>query len=702
MNLGIKPNKIYILLTLAIFVAVALYSTLAITVFKSKTRTDDAPPAIQAVRPTTPRPWEARQRAAVLRSSEVIPLVKEVFKETLSQRRARLGVKTLQLDDMKFSYFLLNNPIVKKEGDLYGRVRFMHKKHATVLNDCITCHHFRPAQPNASEVTRCSACHQASFNPELPGRIGLKAAHHRQCMGCHKKWNKGPVGCTDCHEKNVPDHRNLVRLSGKPDPMEVTKECLNCHDAQAIEMLTSTHWLWKGPSEFTEGEEKRIDLGKATKTINNLCINIASNWSRCTSCHAGYGWTDASFDFTDKTRIDCLTCHDTTGTYKKAPLGAGMPESNVDLVKVAGNVGKPSRRTCGACHFSGSGEDPIKHGRLNPFLDFHSSSCDIHMGGLGFQCHECHKTRNHKIAGRSLSLPVAEGSRSCEDCHTAVPHHGKELLNHHLNRHTEHLACMTCHNPVYAKCNPTKTFWDWSTAGDKKRQVKKNEFGIANYDWKYGDFTWENSVKPANAWYNGKVKRYILGDKINTEGVTFLTEPVGDISDPKSKIYPFKVMGGIQAADAVHNYLLVPHLYGPGGYWEELNWQKAFADGMSAAGLPYSGKYKWVETRMYLGLTHEVMAKKFALSCVQCHASLKTERSCGRCHQDKREVDFKELAYQGVDFKMIHSKDRDTQDRAHSTNYIDFKKLGYKGDPIELGGRFKQLPLGWRLASQKE
>ena len=703
MSLRIKPNKIGIFLTIVILAAVALYSTLAVTLFKSRARLDESVlPKRPVIFPTKPHPWEARQDIAVLRSSEVVPLVKEVLKETLSQRRARLGVKTLQLEDMEYNYFLLNNPIIKREQDLFGIVRFMHKKHATLLNDCIACHHFRPADPEGSEATRCSACHQASFNPELPGRIGLKAAHHRQCMGCHKKWDKGPVGCADCHEKNAPAHSQLVNLPEKPEPTEVTKDCLRCHDAQAEEMLNSTHWLWRGPSPFTLGDEKRIDLGKATKTINNFCIHVASNWPRCTSCHAGYGWKDDSFDFTDKTKIDCLICHDTTGTYKKDPLGAGMPDSNVDLVMVAENVGKPSRKTCGGCHFSGSGEDPVKHGKLNPFLDFHSSSCDIHMGGLGFQCHECHKTKNHRIAGRSLSLPVAEGSRSCEDCHTALPHQGKGLLNHHLNRHTEHLACMTCHNPVYAKCNPTKTFWDWSTAGDKKRKAKKDEHGMPDYDWKYGDFTWETSVKPAYAWYNGKVKRYLLGDKINSEGVTLITEPVGNINDPNSRIYPFKIMGGTQAADTVHNNLLVPHLYGPDGYWEDPNWQKAFADGMAAAGLPYSGQYKWVETRMYLGLTHEVMAKKLALSCVQCHASLRKERSCGRCHQDKREVDFKELAFQGIDFKIVHKKGADMQNMINSTYYIDFEKLGYKGDPIEVGGRFKQLPLGWRLDSKNE
>ncbi len=700
MTIRIKLNMPGVLVTMVVLGLLVMYFTLAVTVFKAKTRIDEPliiEPSIASL--MTPDPWEARQKAAVLRSAEVVPLVKEVLEETLSQRRARLGFKTLQLEDLKNSYFLLNNPRLKREEDLYGTVRFMHKKHATLLKDCIICHHYRPADPKASEATRCSACHQAPFNPELPGRLGLQGAHHRQCMGCHEKWKRGPVGCTDCHKKNVPNHGKLVRLSGKPDPTEVTKECLRCHDVQAEEIITSTHWLWKGPSAFTEGEEKRIDLGKATKTINNFCINIASNWSRCTSCHAGYGWKDASFNFADKTKIDCLICHDTTGTYKKDPLGAGMPNTDVDLVRVARKVGKPSRRTCGECHFSGGGEDPVKHGKLNPFLGFHTSSCDIHMGGLGFQCHECHQTRNHKIAGRSLSLPVAEGSRSCEDCHTSLPHQGKGILNHHLNRHTEHLACTTCHNPVYAECNPTKTYWDWSTAGDKKRMVKKNEYGMPDYNRKYGDFSWETSVKPAYAWYNGKVRRHLLGDKINIEGVTLLTEPVGEVNDPNSRIYPFKVMNGRQAADVLYNYLLVPHLFGPGGYWEDLNWQKSFADGMQAAGLPYSGRFKWVETKMYLGLTHEVMAKNLALSCVQCHQSLRTERSCGRCHQDKREVDFKNLASQGISFKMVHGKHIDATDSAssRSASYIEFKKLGYKGDPIEFGGRFKQLPLGWGL-----
>ena len=89
-------------------------------------------------------------------------------------------------------------------------------------------------------------------------------------------------------------------------------------------------------------------------TVNNFCISINGNWARCTSCHIGYGWKDANFDFSDTSRIDCLVCHDTTGNYKKPGPAAGMPagytgnekfdKKPVDLVAVAQSVGTPARR----------------------------------------------------------------------------------------------------------------------------------------------------------------------------------------------------------------------------------------------------------------------------------------------------------------------------------------------------------------------
>jgi hypothetical protein len=85
-----------------------------------------------------------------------------------------------------------------------------------------------------------------------------------------------------------------------------------------------------------------------------------------------------------------------------------------------------------------------------------------------------------------------------------------------------------------------------------------------------------------------------------------------------------------------------------------------------------------------------------ALSCVQCHESLKGERTCNRCHQDNRDIDYKNLAHKGTDFSYMKSKGRDVSQLIGSTDYIGFKALGYKGDPIIYGGRFKKMPMGYR------
>jgi len=400
--------------------------------------------------------------------------------------------------------------------------------------------------------------------------------------------------------------------------------------------------------------------------------------------------------------MDCLVCHDTTGKYKKAGPAAGMPAKGVDLKLVAENVGHSSRATCGACHFNGGGGDAIKHADLSRQLLEPSRSCDVHMGGYDFTCTECHETRNHKIDGRSSSVPVAEGEVTCQQCHSDEPHYCGSVLDHHLNKHAKTLDCNVCHSPVFAKCKPTKTWWDWSKAGDKKRKPKKDKYGKPDYNKKKGEFKWDESVVPAYAWDSGYMKRVLMGDKVDLNAdVINITEPVGSINDPGSKIVPFKIMKAIQAVDADNDYVLVPHLFPRGkddttAYWKHFDWEKAFQDGMDAVGLDYSGSYKWKETWMYWRLEHEVMPANMALSCVQCHDSLKGDKTCNRCHQDNREVDFKKVAHKGTDFSYMKSQGRDVDELINKTDYINFKALGYKGDPIIHGGRFKKLPMGYQ------
>lgn len=75
--------------------------------------------------------------------------------------------------------------------------------------------------------------------------------------------------------------------------------------------------------------------------MNNFCINIQSNEPRCTSCHAGYGWKDKTFDFSNPHNVDCLACHEQTGTYHKFPTGAGNPVAEPTLFKEDGKTYNP-------------------------------------------------------------------------------------------------------------------------------------------------------------------------------------------------------------------------------------------------------------------------------------------------------------------------------------------------------------------------
>jgi octaheme c-type cytochrome (tetrathionate reductase family) len=423
------------------------------------------------------------------------------------------------------------------------------------------------------------------------------------------------------------DHAELIQgtLSNGP---EVTKKCLECHEQAAMDVMRTTHWTWSADQKING---KTANRGKKN-AINNFCVSIASNEPRCTSCHIGYGWKDASFDFSDKSAVDCLVCHDTTGTYKKDAAGAGMPAKDVDLLRVARSVGTPSRVNCGACHFFGGGGDAVKHGDLDSSMAFPERDVDVHMAaeGLNFQCQSCHETTGHKIIGQAMVVsPGGKDHIGCEKCHGAAPH--KESR---INRHADSIACQTCHIPFFAKELPTKMSWDWSTAGKEIIPEPTDKLGKHTYDKKKGDFTWGKMVVPAYAWYNGEAGAYLAGDKMDPSSVTKLTWPKGDIKDKNAKIYPFKVHTGKQIYDSKQNIFITPKVFGPGGYWKEFDWNKAARLGMEASGLPYSGEYGFAPTIMYWRINHMVAPKEQALGCLDCHG-------------DKGRMNWQELGYKG-------------------------------------------------------
>lgn len=378
-------------------------------------------------------------------------------------------------------------------------------------------------------------------------------------------------------------------------------------------------------------------------------MNVKSNEARCTSCHAGYGWKDKDFDFTDQTRVDCLVCHEQTGTYKKFPTGAGNPAPTTMVFKengktyqppewntVAQSVGRPSRKNCGSCHFFGGGGDGVKHGDLDSSLMKPNKMLDVHMGvdGQNFNCVRCHSTTLHNIAGRVYTTPAAEHRKSlieddlaskitCESCHSRSPH----KKNTKANDHTDKVACQSCHIPAFARVNPTKMRWDWSTAGEKKNGkpfVEKGEFGKPTYVTKKGNFIWAKNVVPEYYWFNGSITHLTVNDIIDPGSPVKINRPEGHQDDPKSRIFPFKVHRGKQPYDKINKNLVIPHLFPKGkndtdAYWKGYNWNNAIASGMEYAGLKYSGEYDFVETEYIFPSTHMVAPKDRVVECRECH-----------------------------------------------------------------------------------
>jgi octaheme c-type cytochrome (tetrathionate reductase family) len=421
-------------------------------------------------------------------------------------------------------------------------------------------------------------------------------------------------------------------------PQEVTETCLICHEGVDQDIMKTRHWNWLG-DEFVNKDGLTLRVGKQN-IINNYCIAVPSNWGRCTSCHIGYGWEDNTFDFTDGTNIDCLVCHDQTGTYKKVPTGAGMPDPTVDLVKVAQSVGKTTINNCAICHFNGGGGTGVKHGDMDESLLNPDKYLDVHMGGLDYTCSTCHDGGNHQILGASHgSLAGGTNHIACTDCHEEKPHKDK-LLNNHMDA----IACETCHIPTFAREEPTKTWWDWSTAGQDKED-KLNKYGKSTYSKKKGDFAWCRDVIPEYRWHNGQADYYQYGEVIDPNEVVELNKLAGRIEDPSAKITPFKVMRGKQIYDSENNYLIVPKLFGEDGYWKNWDWDLAARLGMESIDLPYSGEYGFVETEMYWPVNHMVAIGKDALNCHDCHTTKRRAR-------------------------------------------LDWEALGYAGDPWRTGGRF--------------
>lgn len=445
------------------------------------------------------------------------------------------------------------------------------------------------------------------------------------------------------------DHSKFEALQ-KPfeNGSEVTKACLTCHNEAGHQFMKSIHWTWEYDNPDT-GQK----LGKK-RLVNNFCTNARGNEGMCAQCHAGYGWKDETFDFTNQENIDCVVCHDGTGTYYKMPNSKGNSACTVmfegkkaiDLTKVAQSVGMPSRANCGTCHFNGGGGDGVKHGDLDSSLKAPPHELDVHMSpdGGNFSCNACHVSDKHQWAGSRYHINARDtlgtgkpGIRrdvaSCESCHGIEPHENPALKAFYLNSHTDKVACQTCHIPTFARGGvATIVNWDWTTAGrvdDKGLGYKIEGYIQANgherptYKSIKGSFEYGENVVPTYRWFDGQMEYTTIDRKFDPAA-----QPIdingfkGAYDDPKSRIWPFKKMHTTQPYDKGNNTLVYMHLWGDDdkAFWGNYDFDKAIAEGMQKNELPYSGEHGFVETLSWWPITHMVAPKEGALGCQDCHA----------------------------------------------------------------------------------
>ena len=442
---------------------------------------------------------------------------------------------------------------------------------------------------------------------------------------------------------NVPEHpvhtSHADIIKGPFESgQEVTRACLECHPEAASDIMMTAHFTWESKPFVVPGRDVPVTIGKANQ-INNFCISAQGNQKSCMACHIGQGWQETTspdqqpFDFKNPENVDCLICHASSG-YKKGTYG--NPAEDVDLVAAAKSVAAPNRAMCGSCHFNGGGGNNVKHGDLDQSLIFPNENLDVHMGKNNFVCTDCHTTEDHKIKGRLVVDNYTiepEEQVTCTQCHSEQPHPDERL-----NSHTATVACQTCHVPTLAVKDPTKLSWDWSTSG---QDIGDDHFSYLKIK---GSFVYDKNITPVYTWYNGDLSyRYILGDKIDPTQVTYINKLAGDITDQKAKIFPFKLHVSKQPYDTNFNHLLAPITSGPDGYWTNFDWVNAFKLAQDRMGLPFSGEFGFTETYMYWPSTHMVQPKENALQCAECHSA---------------------------------------------NGRMDWKALGYPGDPIDFGGRF--------------
>jgi hypothetical protein len=249
---------------------------------------------------------------------------------------------------------------------------------------CTICHHFNPP----GKIVKCSTCHEANRIRDDLNKPDLKAAYHRQCMGCHKTWEK-KSNCENCHQLNSKvKKQNVESTIQKVHPeIKIPKKIIYETGSEQGDIVTFFH-------------------DDHSSLFGNECSDCHTQ-ENCSTCHSENKSQNLNFDEHDRcsscheTEKNCITCHKSEISQpfnhkKKTGFSLNEYHNNLSCISChkSKNNFKGLNKNCETCHKDGDGY--FNHGITKLKLD------DTH---IEFYCENCHRMKNYKI------------QPTCDECH---------------------------------------------------------------------------------------------------------------------------------------------------------------------------------------------------------------------------------------------------------------------------------------------
>ncbi len=256
----------------------------------------------------------------------------------------------------------------------------------------------------------CDSCHkrEQKDSADIKNK-GFKIAT-KQCVDCHEDVHEGKQGekCSDCHNEkswldNSFDHEKTdFPLHGEHQQLS----CESCH---------SNHKFEKGRTECVSchlGKDKHLGL------FGNVCKDChqEKDWKKTHFDH----FKDANFQLNHQHRvISCESCH-----RKDLPLK--LPKECNDCHKLDDVHQGGNGEDCSQCH----SEKDWKKTQFD-----HSKDTDFQLNGahLKVNCEGC-----HRVTSKQQSESSTVAGSECFDCHKTIDPHKGELGK----------DCASCHNEI--------------------------------------------------------------------------------------------------------------------------------------------------------------------------------------------------------------------------------------------------------------